>query len=288
MDYFQFKMDETIRFNSAHTTNKNNWKPRVKLLADFDLILAFNSRVNILCNSEKHVIEANEAFLAHPGQTIYINPDVENPAEVAVLHFMPHSYSKTPLAEVRERLLESRRNSPQFNNIIFLANRIKIRNEYVQDILKVILEETKYQRYGFEQKVIICLFDLLFELHRSCAEDIIFGNIKNYYSISNKYAKQIINYLYNNYMHPIFSRDIENMLGYSYDYLNATFKRVTGFSIMSYLDSIRITRAKELMDTTTLNLYEIASLVGIKDPHYFSKKYKNLEGISPSSYKKQC
>ena len=57
-------------------------------------------------------------------------------------------------------------------------------------------------------------------------------------------------------------------------------------SLIGYLDSIRITRAKELLESTDLKISNIASLVGIPDSHYFSKKYRKKEGIPPSQVRK--
>ena len=87
-------------------------------------------------------------------------------------------------------------------------------------------------------------------------------------------------------MHDISSKEVEEELHLNYDYLNSLFKKISGFTIMSYLDSIRITRAKELLESTDLKISNIASLVGIPDPHYFSKKYRKKEGIPPSQVRK--
>ncbi len=43
---------------------------------------------------------------------------------------------------------------------------------------------------------------------------------------------------------------------------------------MDYLNEIRINKAKVLLKNNTYKTYEVAELVGIQDPHYFSKLFK--------------
>ena len=58
-----------------------------------------------------------------------------------------------------------------------------------------------------------------------------------------------------------------------------------GTSFVDYLNDIRIEKAKELLKDVKYKSYEVASLVGIQDPHYFSRLFKKHSGISPSEYR---
>ena len=55
-----------------------------------------------------------------------------------------------------------------------------------------------------------------------------------------------------------------------------------GFS--SYLNSLRIKRAKSLMDKKESSISDIAAACGFNDPLYFSKVFRKSEGISPREY----
>ena len=282
MKYLEFGADSSVTFNSIHTIDNIEWRPKIKLINDFDMIFTKNNKVHLLCDTESYTLNSNEVFFAWPGQSVYICPDAHPKTGVTVLHFSAQTYSKKPLNEIIEVLKE---NSSSPKNHIYLSKHIKLKYDYVHTILQTIFDELKYQRFGYEEKLNICLHELLYELYRSCAEDIIYGNVKYNYTATNRYTRTIMNYLHSNYMNKISEKDIKKQLNISYDYSNLVFKRITGFTIMNYLNNIRIARAKDLINTTSLNIYEIAGIVGFKDPHYFSKKFKALEGVSPSMYK---
>ncbi|MBQ7850977.1 MAG: AraC family transcriptional regulator [Clostridia bacterium] len=69
-------------------------------------------------------------------------------------------------------------------------------------------------------------------------------------------------------------------------YLTRLFKEQYGSSIVNYLLSLRISRAKELLRFTDLPMEEIGARCGIPDANYFSRAFRKVEGVSPSEYRK--
>ena len=69
-------------------------------------------------------------------------------------------------------------------------------------------------------------------------------------------------------------------------YLTRLFKEQYGSSIVNYVLSLRISRAKELLRFTDLSIEEIGAQCGISDGNYFSRAFRKIEGISPSEYRK--
>lgn len=63
------------------------------------------------------------------------------------------------------------------------------------------------------------------------------------------------------------------------------FKEATGESPRKYLIKIRIRKACELLENSSLNVGEIAALVGYENPLYFSRQFKEERGISPREYR---
>ena len=70
-------------------------------------------------------------------------------------------------------------------------------------------------------------------------------------------------------------------------YLTHSFKEQFGMTITSYLLSVRITYAKQLLRFTNKSVEEIGYEVGIGAPHYFSRVFKEVEGVSPTVYREQ-
>lgn len=70
-------------------------------------------------------------------------------------------------------------------------------------------------------------------------------------------------------------------------YLTRLFKNEYGLTISDYLLQIRISRAKELLRFSGLSIEEIGESCGITPLYYFSRIFKQVEGISPRDYRKK-
>lgn len=80
--------------------------------------------------------------------------------------------------------------------------------------------------------------------------------------------------------------EIAEKLNLTPEYLGTVFHREMGLTFSSYIKNIRITKAKELLISTSLKQYEIAQSVGYADPKYFSKVFKEATGQLPAQYRK--
>ena len=84
----------------------------------------------------------------------------------------------------------------------------------------------------------------------------------------------------------IFDRDkvfaIENP---GYEKLNLIFKSLTGTTIMSYLISFRIGKAKRLLQFTESDVTDIALGTGFYDSQHFGKTFKNRVGCTPTQFR---
>lgn len=71
-------------------------------------------------------------------------------------------------------------------------------------------------------------------------------------------------------------------------YLSQLFRTETGITIVRYLLSLRIEKAKKLLtENKELKSYEVAEQVGYSDPVAFSKIFKKLVGMTPREYREQ-
>ena len=78
--------------------------------------------------------------------------------------------------------------------------------------------------------------------------------------------------------------------GYAPDYLRAAFKRMTGDTPVGFLTKTRIAHARRLLEIYghTISVSEVAASSGFEDAAYFSKRFKQLVGCSPDSYRRGC
>ena len=64
-------------------------------------------------------------------------------------------------------------------------------------------------------------------------------------------------------------------------------KSLTGFSPVEFVREVRFERAAEYIRDTQLTVAEISYKVGIEDPRYFSRCFKQKFGTTPSEYRTQ-
>lgn len=74
-------------------------------------------------------------------------------------------------------------------------------------------------------------------------------------------------------------------LNVSEKYLSATVKRMTGGSVMSYIDRHTIPILKKHLDNPALSLSQIADMMNFTSLSYFSRYCKKHLGMSPSAYR---
>jgi beta-N-acetylhexosaminidase len=68
-------------------------------------------------------------------------------------------------------------------------------------------------------------------------------------------------------------------------HLSRLFKKEMGMTFSEYLMNLRINKAKNLLVTSSLYIYEIANLCGFQDFNYFSKVFKKVTGVTPNDYR---
>ena len=100
-------------------------------------------------------------------------------------------------------------------------------------------------------------------------------------------AEEEIEYIKNNYWDGIHIYDIAKYLCIDRSYLYLLFHKYLKQSPQDYLATFRLTKASELLSTTTLSIESISNSCGYGDPATFSKAFKRWKSMSPSKYRKQ-
>ena len=72
---------------------------------------------------------------------------------------------------------------------------------------------------------------------------------------------------------------------FSVGYFGNMFKAVTGESFVRYLNRLRILKARELLESTDLKVYEIARQTGFVNVNYFIRVFNRQVQMSPNRYR---
>ena len=68
------------------------------------------------------------------------------------------------------------------------------------------------------------------------------------------------------------------------EYISNLFAKEVGTSFSNYKKKVRIDRAKILLLTTDMKVYEVACAVGYPDQKYFSRVFKEYTGVSAKQF----
>lgn len=98
--------------------------------------------------------------------------------------------------------------------------------------------------------------------------------------------EKMIYYIDCNFSKNISITTISQYLHYNRTYLGRKFKKYTGDFFNDYLDKVRVSKAKELLQKG-YKVYQVAEMVGYSNVDYFNAKFRKYENIPPSQYKKQ-
>ncbi len=97
---------------------------------------------------------------------------------------------------------------------------------------------------------------------------------------------QAMAYIHEHYREQLSRTEVANYLNLNEQYLSRVFKKEVGLGLMAYLNRYRIQQAKRLLDAGNLTITQVALEVGISSQSYFSRKFQQETGRTPTAYQR--
>ena len=141
------------------------------------------------------------------------------------------------------------------------------------------IRELQVFRPAYEDLLPLLLEQLLLLVRRHCME----GPGERHRI--QKEMEKAIHYFNENYYRDIKIEEYARQQHMSTCWFIRSFKQYMNVPPLKYLTSVRIRRARELLETTDYTVSEIGALVGYDNPLYFSRIFKKQTGVSPAGYR---
>ena len=82
-------------------------------------------------------------------------------------------------------------------------------------------------------------------------------------------------------------KDICDAVGYSKSTVLSAFKKEFATTVNSYLNTLRLERAKKMLENENVSINEVALSCGFSDQSYFSKVFSSAYGITPTEHRRE-
>ncbi len=86
---------------------------------------------------------------------------------------------------------------------------------------------------------------------------------------------------------PLTVREVAAAAHITPNHFTTLFHQSTGVTFTDFQVNIRIARAKRLLKDVTLNISDVARLVGFEDAGYFARRFRQCVGVSPTQWRKR-
>ena len=104
----------------------------------------------------------------------------------------------------------------------------------------------------------------------------------------NDFVTTVQEYIQNNYMNEVKLATIAEMLSVSQEHLSRVFKQETGIGFKDYLVKFRLQKAEDMLKHEPGRaVSEVAYACGFNDGNYFSYKFKEAYGVSPTGMRRK-
>ncbi len=98
--------------------------------------------------------------------------------------------------------------------------------------------------------------------------------------------KQMMQFIHQNYGGPITVAQIADSVSVSESECLRCFRRTIGLTPIRYLNDYRLRMAAQLLRSTSMQVSDIAVACGFSDVSYFTKCFREQQGISPAASRK--
>jgi len=176
---------------------------------------------------------------------------------------------------IKKNASEDEAKSSFYNFFVDVLYKLSQNQEYKQIVEKYLTQEIF--KNLFTQKTLTELKGLIKYYFTLIAEQ-----IKKLHS--DNFKVQVEEFIKRNYFIDLKLETLAEIFGYNSSYFSKLFKKTFGENFSSFIEKVRIEKAKELLENGK-KVSEVAKKVGYEDMDYFCLKFKKYVGCSPKSYK---
>ncbi len=98
---------------------------------------------------------------------------------------------------------------------------------------------------------------------------------------------RVQNWLEDHFAEPLLIDELAQQFGFGVRNFKRRFKDATGYTAIAYLQTLRLEKAKHLLESTRMSLDSITYKVGYEDSNSFRRLFQQRVGLLPAAYRKR-
>ncbi|GAB6931438.1 hypothetical protein JCM10914A_54210 [Paenibacillus sp. JCM 10914] len=154
----------------------------------------------------------------------------------------------------------------------------------VVHILDKMAHEIQHRSAAYEHMLRVLLLELLLITNRLSRLTVLPED--NAVNPLHQKITDVVKYIHLHYADKITLQQLSATFYISPFYLSRIFKEITGFTIINYLNLIRIREAQRLLIETELKIIDIAVQIGFESLTHFDRTFKKIMKMTASKYRK--
>ena len=233
---------------------------------DIEIVLMTKGESAAFVDSTKYVIGENCMFIVFPGQ-MHSYADISSDTQEYSVFIFPSSF----IQNFEENFQGLVPENPLLENVSD------------HKLLFAILSALQNLDEGRKTEQLDVVHGLLFALFAEILSIIPFTPDKK---SDSDMSRRIVEYCSLHYKENITLESMSKALGVSAPHLSSLFVKKLDMNFVSYLQSLRVSEAMLLLTQTDEPIQSIAKSVGFSCTRSFDRAFMNIEGISPSKYRK--
>lgn len=140
-------------------------------------------------------------------------------------------------------------------------------------------------------KTTIAISRVMYEFFALCAERhtsavLGEGDFKKHFKRVDKF-NDMVKYIEDHSAEPLTVPSVAEAFFVTPSYFAHFFKKRAGKSVIQFLNEVRILKARLILEQEDIPVSEVALQVGFDDINYFSRKFKQITGQTPTEYKRE-
>ncbi|ALB45395.1 AraC family ligand binding domain-containing protein [Clostridium beijerinckii] len=223
-----------------------------------------NGKRYLSCKNKQYIIETGDLIVFNPGDIHTCEQIDDRTLDYRCINIKKDVMKKITFEITGKEYL------PNFMEFVLFRNEL---TSSLKELHLMIMEEEKNLK---KDELFLFIMEQLIREYSNPVSEI---NIQE----ASAEIKTVCDYLENNYMENITLNQLSNLTGLSKYYLLHSFTKQKGISPYNYLQTIRISKAKKMLEQGVAPI-DVAFKTGFTDQSHFTNFFKKLIGLTPKQY----